>query len=76
MVMNYYGVEVDSDELMEKLGTSEEGTPPQGMIVVAQNYGFEIKSGSHWSLNQVKQYVDAGTPVIVLLQAWAEQYDP
>jgi predicted double-glycine peptidase len=73
-VMNYYGVEVDGDELMEALGTSEEGTPPQAMIAVAQRYGFEVKSGTQWSLNQVKQYVDAGTPVIVLLQAWAESY--
>jgi len=73
-VMNYYGVEVDGDELIEKLSTSEEGTPPQALITVAQSYGFEIKSGSQWSLNQVKQYVDAGTPVIVLLQAWADRY--
>ncbi|PKN04375.1 MAG: hypothetical protein CVU74_07175, partial [Deltaproteobacteria bacterium HGW-Deltaproteobacteria-9] len=34
----------------------------------------EVKSGTQWSLNQVKQYVDTGTPVIVLLQAWAERY--
>ncbi len=73
-VMNYYGVEVGGDELIEKLGTSEEGTPPQAMISVAQSYGFEVKSGSQWSLNQVKQYVDTGTPVIVLLQAWADRY--
>ena len=73
-VMNYYGVDVDGDELMAKLGTSEDGTPPQAMIRAAQSYGFEVKSGTQWSLNQVKQYVDAGTPVIVLLQAWASRY--
>ncbi|MRR15602.1 MAG: hypothetical protein EG826_03990 [Deltaproteobacteria bacterium] len=73
-VMNYYGVEASGDELIRKLGTSEEGTPPQAMIAVAQSYGFDVKSGSQWSLNQVKQYVDAGTPVIVLLQAWADRY--
>ncbi len=73
-VMNYYGVEVDSDELMQALGTSEEGTPPQSMIAVAQSHGFEVKSGTQWSLNSVKQYVDEGTPVIVLLQAWADRY--
>jgi len=74
-VMNYYGVEVDRDELMLTLGTTEDsGTPPQAMIAAAQSYGFEVKSGTQWSLNSVKQYVDAGTPVIVLLQAWAERY--
>jgi predicted double-glycine peptidase len=74
-VMNYYGVEVDRDELMQTLGTTEEsGTPPRAMIAAAQHYGFEVKSGTQWSLNQVKQYVDTGTPVIVLLQAWADRY--
>jgi predicted double-glycine peptidase len=73
-VMNYYGVELDSDELMRDLGTTEEGTPPQAMIAVAESHGFEVKSGTQWSLNSVKQYVDEGTPVIVLLQAWADRY--
>ena len=73
-VMNYYGVEVGGDELMKALGTSEQGTSPQAMITVAQSYGFEVKSGTQWSLNQVKQYVDAGTPVIILLQAWPDRY--
>lgn len=74
-VMTYYGVEIDRDELMRTLGTTEEeGTPPQAMIAAAQSYDFEVKSGTQWSLNQLKQYVDAGTPVIVLLQAWADRY--
>jgi predicted double-glycine peptidase len=74
-VMQYYGKEdIDGDELIEALGTSEEGTPPEAMIRVARQYGFEVMSGTQWSLNQVKQYVDAGTPVIVLLQAWADHY--
>jgi predicted double-glycine peptidase len=74
-VMTYYGVEMDRDELMRTLGTTEEGgTPPQAMIEAAQSYDFEVKSGTQWSLNQLKQYVDAGTPVIVLLQAWADRY--
>lgn len=74
-VLTYYGVEVDRDELMQTLGTTEEsGTPPKAMIAAAQHYGFEVKSGTQWSLNQVKQFVDAGTPVIVLLQAWADRY--
>ncbi len=73
-VLQYYGADVRGDALMEALGTSEEGTPPQALIRVAESYGFQVKSGTHWSLNQVKQYVDDGTPVIVLLQAWADRY--
>lgn len=73
-VMHYYGVDIGGDELMDALCTSEEGTPPEAMIRVARQFGFEVKSGTQWSLNQVKQYVDAGTPVIVLLQAWSDRY--
>jgi len=73
-LLQYYGEEIRGDALMRELGTSEDGTPPQAMIRVAERYGFKVKSGTHWSLNQVKQYVEAGTPVIVLLQAWADRY--
>ncbi len=74
-VMHYYGEDVRGDELIAALGTStDEGTPPEAMIRVAKQYGFEVKHGTQWSLNTVKQYVDAGTPVIVLLQAWADRY--
>ncbi len=74
-VMTYYGIDAQGDELMDQLGTSAEaGTPPEAMIRVAQSYGFQVKSGANWSLNSVKQYVDSGTPVIVLVQAWAERY--
>lgn len=73
-VMGYFSVDVPTDELMAVLGTSEDGTPPQAMIAAAQQYGFTVESGTQWSLNQVRQHVDAGSPVIVLLQAWADRY--
>lgn len=74
-VMTYYGTEVDRDELMLTLGTTEEsGTPPPAMIAAARKYGFEVQAGTHWPLSRVKKFVEAGTPVIVLLQAWAERY--
>lgn len=73
-VMHYYGVDVRGDALMKALGTSQQGTPPQAMIQAAESYGFQVKAGMQWSLKQVRQYVDDGTPVIVLLQAWADRY--
>ncbi|MCK9230186.1 MAG: N-formylglutamate amidohydrolase [Syntrophales bacterium] len=74
-VMHYYGTDIRGDALMEALETSEkEGTPPQALVSVAGRFGFEVKYGTHWSLNQVKDYVRMGTPVIVLLQAWADRY--
>lgn len=73
-VMAYYGVEVREDELMEKLGTGAEGTPVSGMVAVAQKHGFEVKACAGWSVADVKCAIDAGHPVIVLLQAWADRY--
>lgn len=73
-VMAYYGVDVREDELIEALGTGEEGTPVSGMIQVAQDHGFKVKAGDNWQLADVKAFVDKGNPVIVLLQAWADRY--
>jgi predicted double-glycine peptidase len=73
-VMAYYGVETREDELMEALGTGEEGTPVSRMIEVAQQHGFHVEAGEHWKLRDVKRFVDHGDPVIVLLQAWADRY--
>ena len=73
-VMAYYGVEVRGDELIESLGTGEEGTHIASMVAVAQGHGFQVKAGSGWSLREVKRMVEAGYPVIVLLQAWADRY--
>jgi len=73
-VMAYYGVDVREDELIEVLGTGEEGTQVSGMIKVAQDHGFRVQAGNYWQLADIKSFVDMGTPVIVLLQAWADRY--
>jgi predicted double-glycine peptidase len=73
-VMAYYGVDVREDELMKELGTNKEGTPVENMISVAQSNGFQVEAGRSWSIQEVKRYLDEGHPVIVLLQAWADQY--
>ncbi len=73
-VMAHYGVDVRGDILMSELGTTPAGTPVKSMIDVARRHGFEVKAGNDWTLAQVKQFVDNGYPVIVLLQAWADRY--
>ena len=75
VVMAYYGVEVREDELIVALGTGEHhGTSVADMVAVAQKHGFQVKASSGWTLKEVKKTVDAGDPVIVLLQAWADRY--
>ncbi|MDD4858780.1 MAG: cysteine peptidase family C39 domain-containing protein [Dehalococcoidales bacterium] len=73
-VMAYYGVEVREDELMAQLGCISSGTSPKKMISLAEKKGFEVKASCGTSLATVRKYVDEETPVIVLLQAWADRY--
>ena len=73
-VMAYYGVDVRGDELINQLHTTKSGTRPMDMRRVARSYGFKVRSGTGWTLEDIKWYVNAGTPVIVLLQAWAERF--
>lgn len=73
-VMAYYGIDAREDDLIKDLQTSKKGTRPVNMRRVAQKYGFKVKSGTGWTLEDIKWYINAGTPVIVLLQAWAERF--
>ena len=74
LVMAYYGVVVREDELIRDLKTDRDGTPVTNMISVAEKKGFQVIAECGVSLEQVKQYLDQKTPVIVLIQAWAEKY--
>jgi len=74
LVMAYYGVEVREDVLIDELKSDNNGTSIENMIGVAKKYGFEVIAQRGVSLETVKQYIEKGIPVIVLLQAWAERY--
>lgn len=74
IVMAYYGVDIREDELIKELGTGKDGTLVDKMISVAESKGFRVEARQHWSIRDVKRYIDEGHPVIVLLQAWADRY--
>jgi predicted double-glycine peptidase len=72
LVFAYYGLDIREDKLMEELDCDGSyGTLAKNMVRVAQNKGFQVTAKSGFSLDEVKQYVAARCPVIVLLQAWA-----
>jgi predicted double-glycine peptidase len=73
-VFAYYGIDIRQDELMKELGTGKDGTRVDEMIFVAEARGFRVEAREHWSIREVKRYIDQGHPVIVLLQAWADRY--
>ena len=74
VVMEYYGVEMRVDELLEELKSDENGTSYVNMIALAKNKGFEVFASEEVSLDEVRDFIDKNYPVIVLLQAWAERY--
>lgn len=74
MVLAYYGVEKREDNLLSELGTQPDlGTSVNSMIEFAEQQGFEVRAGPNWTLEDVKEQIDSGNPVIVLVQAWAER---
>ena len=44
------------------------------MISVAESRGFRVEAGQNWTIGDLKCQVSEGNPVIVLLQAWANEY--
>ncbi len=74
-LMAYYGVEVREDTLLKELEADKHtGTRVDKMVVAARMRGFDVEAGQNWSLEDVKRYVSQDHPVIVLLQAWADEY--
>jgi predicted double-glycine peptidase len=73
-VMAYYGVDVREDKLIKELGSNDNGTTVDKMVSMAQFYGFQVKTQEYLTLQDLKEYIKKGTPVIVLLQAWADRY--
>jgi uncharacterized protein len=73
-VMEYYGVEIREDELLQALGTSKDGTSYRNMAAFAEKVGFQVFASENVSMEMLKGFVDDGYPVIVLVQAWAERY--
>jgi ABC-type bacteriocin/lantibiotic exporter with double-glycine peptidase domain len=74
MVMAYYGVDAREDELLHKLNTDNLGTRVKSVAAVAQSYGFGVIMHTGATLGMVRRYIDNRTPVIVLVQAWADKY--
>ncbi|MBN2384598.1 N-formylglutamate amidohydrolase [bacterium] len=72
-VMAYYGVGVREDKLLKELDSGPEGTAVEDMVRVARARGFEVRYGENWTLDDLKEYVKEGHPIIVLIQAWADK---
>lgn len=74
IVMAYYGVDIRKDELMEELKVDADGVSVQNMISVARAKGFRVIGKCDFSPEEMKRFVDARHPVVVVVQAWAEGF--
>jgi predicted double-glycine peptidase len=73
-VMAYYGVYIREDKLIKELGVGDDGTRVSKMVALAEANGFRVETKEHLTLADLKEYLNNGNPVIVLVQAWAERY--
>eukprot|EP01113_Clastostelium_recurvatum_P033415 TRINITY_DN4406_c0_g2_i1.p1 TRINITY_DN4406_c0_g2~~TRINITY_DN4406_c0_g2_i1.p1 ORF type:complete len:285 (-),score=61.06 TRINITY_DN4406_c0_g2_i1:63-917(-) len=75
-ILQYYGDEYNESTLEEEVGCMPEyGTPYQNMIQFAESLGYEAAVHKEMTLHQLLSEVDAGRPVFVCLQAWADLDD-
>lgn len=72
-ILAYYGVRgVSEAEIATILHTDiEDGTHPGHLAGFFVNMGFDVRAG-RMTVAEVEQWVDQGVPVILDLQAWAE----
>lgn len=73
-VLNYYGIEVREELVIDAAGTDPTGTPRGGIASAAEAYGLTVDSRvmSVWDL---KEYIDSEIPVILCLQAYPDEPD-
>ncbi|HKE47291.1 MAG TPA: C39 family peptidase [Rhodanobacteraceae bacterium] len=70
-VLAYWGNDVDEDELMRLMGTTEEeGTYPEKIAQAARALGFEAEVKQGLSLDEVQALTADGDPMIALAQVW------
>jgi len=71
-VLYYYGRQFSQDYLEEQLGSSPEtGTSASAIANFVRSLDLTIAERSDISLTALQQFLDQGTPVILLIQAWA-----
>lgn len=71
-VLAYYGVGVTEADLILAMGTNaKDGTAPYRIVQCLRDFGFRLRAG-RMSIPEVESWLDIGVPVILDLQAWAE----
>ncbi|MEK7596261.1 MAG: cysteine peptidase family C39 domain-containing protein [Patescibacteria group bacterium] len=69
-ILAFYGIDVGEKQVMKIAGTAKAGTSIKGIKKVARKFGLKAKSGA-MSVKDIKKFINKNIPVIVPLQAWA-----
>ncbi len=73
-VLVYYGLDIREDEIMRVTKhTTEESTHPQNLTLAIEHYGLHYEA-REMTTDEVKDFISRGIPVILALQAWAENH--
>jgi predicted double-glycine peptidase len=71
-VLAYFGDSYFEDALAKQLATnSRTGTYYKRIIEFGRAHGYSVQADSAMTVDALKQFIDEGTPVICLIQAWA-----
>ncbi len=72
-ILGYYGEDYREDTLAKELQTTtEEGTRHEKIVEIARSKGFEAYASTGATLEDLKRLMDEKKPVIVAIQAWAD----
>jgi predicted double-glycine peptidase len=73
-VLMYFGDEFMESELAKALKSNTKiGTAYEEMVRFSESKGYNVQVFKNMKIEDLKTWIDAGKPVIVLLQAWAER---
>jgi predicted double-glycine peptidase len=70
-ILTYLGYDIREEDVMKAAGTTEDGTTPAGIARVLDQYAVEY-SPVH-TLPAIRQAIEAGRPVLLAVQAWADE---
>jgi len=75
-VLHYWGIPAEEDDLARMLNTtSESGTYPQDMVRVASSMGLDAEFRDNVTLEELRDSLRQGFPVIIDGQAWRDPAD-
>lgn len=74
-VLGYYGFNPREKEVVDALETNLEGTRPDNFEKGAEKFGLKYKEHEDMTFDDLRDYIDKKTPVILLLQAWGDKKD-